>query len=357
MKKILYCASNMTHINNFHLPYINALKGDGYSVSVMACGEGADYNIPFEKRIFSTKNLKCRKMIKKIISEGGFDAVILNTSLAAYHIRKALPKRNRPRVINIVHGYLFPRRLRGIRDRLLLFAEKTLRKKTDKILVMNKEDFEIADKYRLSSASPVMTLGMGAVCGGRELSRERIRDELLANDKFVISFVGELSKRKNQGLLIRALKAVKERVTNAVLWLIGEGDMRGELSGLARRLGLSDSVVFLGRRDNPCDFIRASDVYASAAKIEGMPFNIIEALGTGTPIVASDIKGHRDLMEEDAWLLYPEGDLSALADKILLLGGGAEYDRKRAAEVYAEYSFEKVFNKTYAAITEALVGE
>ena len=353
MKKILYCASNMTHINNFHLPYINALKGDGYSVSVMACGEGADYNIPFEKRIFSTKNLKCRKMIKKIISEGGFDAVILNTSLAAYHIRKALPKRNRPRVINIVHGYLFPRRLRGIRDRLLLLAEKTLRKKTDKILVMNKEDFEIADKYRLSSASP----GMGAVCKGRELSRERIRDELLANDKFVISFVGELSKRKNQGLLIRALKVVKERVPNAVLWLIGEGDMRGELSGLTHRLGLSDSVVFLGRRDNPCDFIRASDVYASAAKIEGMPFNIIEALGTGTPIVASDIKGHRDLMEEDAWLLYPEGDVFALADKILLLGGGAEYDRKRAAEVYAEYSFEKVFNKTYGAITEALVGE
>ena len=52
MSKILYAASNMTHINNFHLGYIEALRGSGHTVSVMARGEGADYDIPFEKKFF-----------------------------------------------------------------------------------------------------------------------------------------------------------------------------------------------------------------------------------------------------------------------------------------------------------------
>ena len=64
MSKILYAASNMSHINNFHLPYIDVLKKDGNEVLVMARGEGADFDIPFEKKIFSRANSRCRKMIR-----------------------------------------------------------------------------------------------------------------------------------------------------------------------------------------------------------------------------------------------------------------------------------------------------
>ena len=52
MSKILYVASNMTHINNFHRDYIAALREAGHTVSVMARGEGADYDIPFEKKLY-----------------------------------------------------------------------------------------------------------------------------------------------------------------------------------------------------------------------------------------------------------------------------------------------------------------
>ena len=60
-KKILYAASNMTHINNFHLDYIKALREEGYDVTVMARGEGADIDMPFEKKLFSPKNTACRR--------------------------------------------------------------------------------------------------------------------------------------------------------------------------------------------------------------------------------------------------------------------------------------------------------
>ena len=106
-KKIIYAASVMEHINNFHLDYISALREEGNEVLVMARGNGADFDIPFEKKLLSPKNRECRKLIRGIIKRERPDVVILNTSLAAFHIRLACPMRNRPRIINIVHGYLF----------------------------------------------------------------------------------------------------------------------------------------------------------------------------------------------------------------------------------------------------------
>ena len=323
----------------------------------MACGEGADFDVPFEKRIFSAANAKCRRMIKEIVEREGFDVILLNTSLAAYHIRRALPVKSRPRVVNLVHGYLFSEKKRGLKGSMLLFAERLERKKTDKILVMNNEDLKIAKKWSLSASEPIMTLGMGATCKPEGVPRDEIRKEHGAEDKLVLSFVGELSKRKNQRMLIEALPEIKSTLRNAVLWLIGEGDELEPLKQLAKRLGVDDSVLFLGRSDNPCDFIRASDVYVSAAKIEGMPFNIIEALGTGVPIVASDIKGHRDLLSTGAGILYPDGDKASFVRGVISAKKASDAMKTVASEVYGKYSFDNVFSSTYKAITEAMLGE
>ncbi len=359
MSKILYAASTMSHINNFHMPYINALCNDGHTVYVMARGDGADFDIPFEKKLFSRKNAKCRREIKKILRRESFDAVILNTTLAAFHIRYAMRGKGRPRVVNIVHGYLFSERSRGIKKRLLLFCERLLRKKTDTVLVMNGEDMKIASENRLSKNPPVMTLGMGATCKSEQVSREAIRREYGAENSFVLSFVGELSDRKNQVMLINTLSQVKEKIPNAVLWLIGEGDKRDEQARLAAELGLSDSVVFMGRKSNPCDFIRASDMYVSAARIEGMPFNLIEALGTGITIAASDIKGHADLINNgDEGFLYEPENSSALSELIVdVYCGKLSPNKEKMQKAYKKYSFDNVFESTLQAIKEAALNE
>ena len=67
MSKILYAASNMQHINNFHIPYIEKLKAEGNTVKVMASGDGADVDIPFVKKMLSAKNFFVRRKIKKIL--------------------------------------------------------------------------------------------------------------------------------------------------------------------------------------------------------------------------------------------------------------------------------------------------
>ena len=129
MKKILYAAGTVGHINNFHLPYIERLREDGHEVTVMARGKGADIDMPFEKKMLSPRNLVCALKIRGILKREKFDTVILNTTLAAFDVRFLMPRHKRPKVINFVHGYMFSKEPKSIKGKMFLLCEKLLSKK------------------------------------------------------------------------------------------------------------------------------------------------------------------------------------------------------------------------------------
>jgi glycosyltransferase EpsD len=356
MSKILYAAGTMDHIKSFHLPYIEALRADGHEVLVMAKGRDADFDIAFVKKMVTAKNIACRRKIKKILKEHKFDAIILNTTLAAFNIRLCLPRRNRPRVINLVHGYMFPKQLRNFKDKLFLFCEKYLRKRTDAIMVMNDEDYSIATENNLCLGDVVMTSGMGALVPETVVPKETIRKYTGTEGKYILCFVGELYRAKNQRMLICALPEIQLAIPNAVLMLVGEGADRFELISLAEELNISSSVYFAGKKKNPCDYIRASDLYVSASEKEGLPFNIVESLGCGQVTLVSDIKGHRDIIEEGkSGFIYPPGDITEFVSKVKKIHSGElKINPDDAIERYKKYSRDVVFDKTYGTMKELL---
>lgn len=354
-KRILYAASTAEHLERFHLDYIAALRREGFTVETLACGGGADFDVPFKKRLFSMKNLLCIARIRKIIKNGSFDAIIMNTSLAAFLIRLACPRNDRPRTICVVHGYLFSERL-TLKGVLLLLCEIAVRRKTDVILTMNDEDTRLARRFRLSLGGVLKTRGMGAKLRDVITPALTIRERFFAPDAFLIVFVGELSKRKNQSLLIRAMKNAKKHLPNAVLCLVGDGGELVRLRRMTCRLGISDSVRFMGERRDACDFIRAADLYVSASKVEGMPFNIIEALEAERIVLASDIKGHRDLVEDgESGFLFRSECKKDLADKLIKLGKG-EMKPKRAHKKrkHSAYKKDEVFPETLSILKRAI---
>lgn len=354
--KILYAASVMSHITNFHLQYIDRLRKEGYTVHVMARGEGADHNVPFEKKFFSPSNKACRAEIRRIIKEEKYDVIILNTSLAAFHIRYALPKEDRPRIVNIVHGYLFSKNVGFIKRTLLLAVEKIVAKRTDAIIVMNEDDREIALKHKLCRGKVYVTRGMGAGVRESIVSPDKLRNQLNCRDRYVLAFVGELSQRKNQAFLIRAMNDIKERIPNAVLWLVGDGLEKRRLSQLAAEVDLSSSVFFLGQREDACDLMRACDLYVSASSIEGMPFNVIEAMGCSKCVLASDIKGHTDLITDGKnGFLYKYGDKKAFVDKVVRIHDGElSVSPDDVYKRYKDFDNESVFLNTYGVIKESI---
>ena len=287
--KILIAASTMVHIKNFHQVYIDWLKQEGHRVYVMARGEGADFNIDFKKRSLSFKNFKLSRRIKKIIQREGFDRIILHTSLASFWVRMALKGiKNRPYVINTVHGYLFGNSTSRLHNFVYLMCERLLRKQTDDILVMNDEDYLIATENRLSLGTVYKINGMGVdfdklVPCETENTSKGLKSLL---------FVGEISKRKNQLFLVKAMKYLSEYR----LILVGDGDQRGKIEKYVKKNGLQAQVTVTGFTNEAYRYIQECDIYVSASQIEGLPFNIMEAMYAKKPIVASNIKGHTDLL-------------------------------------------------------------
>lgn len=312
MKKILFAASTLSHIENFHVPYLNEFKKQGYTVHVMGKPNNksdiasADKLIPiaFEKSMFSIKNFSIAFKIAKIIKEEKYDIVSIHTSLAAFFVRMgimlSLKKPNL--VINTVHGYLFDNSSSFLKRSILLLAEKFTKCVTDIIFVMNSEDYDIAKKHKLYKRNIYKINGMGIdLSKFQPISHE---EKLLLRDKFNFSendfllvYVAEFSKRKNQIFLLNSIKKlINDGFKDIKLVLLGDGQFFDELKRYSAILNITDNVFFIGYSKETCTYYQLSDVCVSSSRIEGLPFNIMEAMSVGLPIIASKIKGHTDLV-------------------------------------------------------------
>ena len=309
--KILYAASTQSHLERFHSPYIEELKKYG-TVSLMATGKDMDFPVLFDKHFFSFSNLKSIVKIRRILKQNAFDLILVHTTLAAFLIRMALKGlKKRPYVINTVHGYLFQEDLKGLKAKILLLCEKLVRRQTDDIVVMNQEDLRIAEKHRLCRDAVYLINGMGIPdVFPRPEENIALRQQFVTGEKdFLCTFVGELSHRKNQLFLLQATQRLKEKNIPIRLCLIGEGNTRELLQDEIRALGLEDSVFLVGSSSKVNSFLSITDLYVSASISEGLPFNVMEAMAYGLPILASDVKGQRDLLEDHPTALYPLGEM------------------------------------------------
>ena len=130
----------------------------------------------------------------------------------------------------------------------------------------------------------------------------------------VILCVGALVPRKNQRLLIEALPSLAD----ATLMLAGTGESEAALRGLAKQLGVSERVRFMGAvpHDDLPALFAAADIMALVSSSEGLANAWVEALACGTPIVASDVGGIRELMKNDAAGRIVAQDPQAIADAV-----------------------------------------
>ena len=324
--KVLFTASTYSHIKNFHLPYLREFFKAGWEIHV-ACGGAPDVvflaaqliSLPFEKKMSSPSNFRAARLLRRKLEQERYDLIITHTSLASFFTRLAVSKlKHRPRVINMSHGYLFDDATGFVKRQILLRAERMTARYTDLVLTMNQYDYRIATKYRLGK-SVVNIPGVGVDFsrlkkpGRTEVHELRQQLALRAKD-FVLIYAAEFSPRKSQSVLIRALTLLPKSV---ILLLPGKGAMLEECKKLAEKLGVSDQVRFPGHVDKMSSWYSISDVAVTSSRSEGLPFNVMESMYMGLPVVASAVKGHEDLIcNGETGLLYPYGDHVACAAQI-----------------------------------------
>lgn len=122
--------------------------------------------------------------------------------------------------------------------------------------------------------------------------RNDYRDKLGLQDKFVIGHVGRFSKQKNHNFLIEVFSEIHKNHDNAVLMLIGEGELKLEIERKVKELNLQDSVMFMGVRNDVNKLLNAMDLFLFPSFFEGMPNTVIEAETNGLPCVISDSITH-----------------------------------------------------------------
>lgn len=314
-KKILFCASTASHIKNFHLPYLSAFERHGYDVFT-ATGDDAPiagtwhgFTLPFFKSFFSFKNIKAIFAARRLLLAERFDIVSLHTTLAAAVVRAAvltLPRRQRPRVFYTCHGYLF-NESDGLPRLKYLLPERLCAGVTDVLMVMNHEDERIARRYRLSKGGIYYINGMG-LTPGRFMPPTPERHAAakaalgFSPEQLLFVYVAEFSERKNHRQLLTAFAPASRARPELRLLLAGAGALLEDCKRLALDLGVAEQVRFLGHVSDMPHLLAGCDCCVSTSVIEGLPFNIMEALSSGLPVIASDIKGHRELAEQTGGL-------------------------------------------------------
>lgn len=241
-----------------------------------------------------------------------------------------------PVVVNTVHGlYALPED--RWRKRAVVYGfERAASVCSDAELVQNPEDVVTLRRTLHEPASKVVLLGNGVdlerfapdPSGER---RAQVRRALGIDDgTVVVGAVGRLVLEKGYAELLRAWRAVVSAHPNAVLLVIGPDDP-DKADAVPRQLidsACSAGVRFLGLRPDVDDLYHAMDVYVLASHREGFPRSAMEAAATGLPIVATDIRGCRQVVTDGAnGRLVPVGDEQRLAGAVERLVADSELRR------------------------------
>jgi glycosyltransferase involved in cell wall biosynthesis len=136
----------------------------------------------------------------------------------------------------------------------------------------------------------------------------------------VVVSVGRLSREKGHRFLLEACSHLARRGRNVRLAIAGSGPDLDSLISLARRLGITDRVLFLGHQDNVGDLLASADVFVLPSLKESLPLALLEACAAGVPAVASGVGGVGEVVTDGrTGLLVWPGDSHSLADAIQML--------------------------------------
>lgn len=119
-------------------------------------------------------------------------------------------------------------------------------------------------------------------------TRDKFRKELHINNKFVIGHVGRFNEQKNHIFLLKIFFELKKKKPSSQLMLIGDGPLFEYIQNKVKTLGIEDSVMFLGRKENVQDYFQAMDSFILPSLFEGLPVAGVEAQASGLPTIMSN---------------------------------------------------------------------
>ena len=253
-------------------------------------------------------------------------------------------KNTNTRILYTAHGFHF---FKGapIWNWIIYYPiEKWLSKYTDTLITINKEDFNYAQKFYSNEVCLIDGVGIDIKkYSNRKINISKKRKELHLKDSDIILLsVGELIKRKNHKIVIEAISKIKN--PNIKYLICGSGKLEYELQTLVKKLNLEQQVFLLGFRNDIFEICSISDIFIFPSLQEGLPVALMESMACCLPVIASNIRGNRDLIHErKGGLLIPPTSEYYLRSAILYLVHNKILQKKMGNynhEIIKNYSLE-----------------
>lgn len=374
--RLLLVATVVATLDGFLLPYGRHFRRKGWTVDAAAhgaagsplCAEVFDnsIDIPWSRSSFAVwQNLNAFVAIRTLLQEGSYDIVHVHTPIASILTRFAsatLRRKTRPVLIYTAHGFHFHGGGAPVTNRVYRYVERLGGFWTDYLVVINEEDRRAALSQRLVPHERVRYMpGIGVDLDQYRSTidstiGDNIRRELaIPIEAPLLLMVGELVANKRPRDAILALSLMTNRSTHLVM--AGGGPLEGELRRLCVRFGVGNRVHLLGFRRDVVSLMQAADILVMTSQREGLPRSVMEAQAIGLPVVGTDVRGIRDLLNDGRGSIVPLGQPRSLADELdRLLEDPEEADLRAdfARASVGRYELKGVIRMHEALYKEAL---
>ena len=341
MKKALLVTHVSGFVPQFEMNNVRILKEMGYEVHYASNFYHPSYGhdnsrldgtgiichqIDFERSPYDYRNFKAYRQLKQLMTEENFDLLHCHTPVGGVLARLAAHATHTGSVIYTAHGFHFFKGAPLFNWLLYYPVEWWLSRYTDVQITINDEDYLRTRKFHAKRVERIHGVGIDLDDAG-ETVREKKRKELnIESEKILVITAGELNKNKNQKMVIEAMKCLKGIVKQDIIYLVcGEGNCLEFLKRKAAEYGMEGQIRFLGYRNDLREILSAADIFLMPSYREGLPTVVMEAMNAKLPVIGTDIRGNRELIEHGkTGYLVKVNDAGKMAEYLTILAENEE---------------------------------
>ena len=316
------------------------------------------------RRISPASDILTLYDLVRIIQKEKPDIVHTHTSKAGILGRLAAKITKVPYIVHTPHGHVFCGHFGPLLSRIFIWIEKLFSFFTDRMITLTEGEKKDYIKLCQCPAEKLFKIHSGVDIEKfkqRPVSAvEKKRSLGLAQNGLVVGFIGWLLPIKGPMHLLKAMEDVLRDYNDTVLVFTGKGDLDVDLRTAALKTTANGRVNFLGWRNDIDEIMPIFDIFVLPSLNEGMGRVLVEAMAAGKPVVASNVGGIPDLVQNDInGLLVPPGDEKALSASIKQLINDPEKAKlmgQRGKELCNQFSVKSMVEKIDTLYGKLLLG-
>lgn len=307
---------------------ISHLKSKGIEVHIIHTEKGFDY--------------KVWPKVTALIKERGISLVHAHGTRACSNSFWSAKRLNIP-CLYTVHGWSFHDDQPFVQKKVRAFLEGVLVKQVDGIVLVSDNNGKEAQEMFSPKKQFVIKNGVNLNRFSLSITNAIRQDLEIAENCFLVGYIARMTKQKDPLSMVRAMKIVAEQNNEVKLLMVGSGELGDEVSELIKELSLSNIIRQPFRTDVP-EILAAVDAYCLPSLWEGLPIGVLEAMAMSKPVIATNIPGNSELIENDKnGYLCEVNSPKSIAEKIMFLTS-LEAEKRAGLGSCSRKTIEKYFS-------------